>query len=213
MRLRNPVRSRFTLVEKQPRVEWRGPLWWRRLAARRTARRWAVELLRTDGWLLLDTETTGTGPAAEVVQVAVLHPSGATLFEACAHPQSAVPAAAAAIHGLTDDLLRAALPYNAVHRVLALLLAGRRVVAFNAAFDARVLSQTAARYGLEPPDANWDCAMLAYACYMGEWSRERGDFKWQRLPAAAHGAAADCRATLDLIRHMAADDRPWWRFW
>ena len=188
------------------------PVWWRRIVAQRRARRWAAQLLRSNGWVVLDTETSGVSREAEVVQVAVVHPSGTTLFEACFRPAGPVPAAAAAIHGLTDEVLEEALPYDAVHHPLRVLLEGRRVVCFNAAFDARLLAQTAAQRGLEPLEVEWDCAMLAYAAYRAEWAVERSDFKWHRLPGAAHGAAADCRATIDVIREMAAP-RPWWRFW
>jgi hypothetical protein len=68
--------------------------------------------------------------------------------------------------------------------MLAVLLSGRRVACYNAAFDARLLAQTAARYGLAPLDAlevQWDCAMVAYSWFVGEWSRERRDFRWHRL--------------------------------
>ena len=196
-------------------TDWRRvPALWRALAARRSGRLWARDLVSTDDWLLLDTETTGTRGNAEVVQVAVVHPSGSTLFEACVRPQEPMPPEAAAIHGLGDELLRGALPFPIIHQALVALLEGKRVVAYNAAFDARLLSQTAKRYGLGPLEVSWDCAMLAYASFNGEWVAERGSFKWPRLPGAAHGAAADCRATLELIRHMARrPDSPWWRFW
>jgi len=206
--------TRFMPTRARHPTGWRRLPWLWRGVARRAARRWAVDLSSSDDWMLLDTETTGTGAAAEVIQVAVLHPSGTTLFEACARPEGAVPPAAQAIHGLSAALLTPALPFHELHRPLSLLLSGRRVVCFNAAFDARLLRQTAARYGLASPEVRWDCAMLAYASFRGDWSAERGDFRWHRLPGAAHGAAADCRATLDLIRHMASDPpRPWWRFW
>ncbi|HET7771076.1 MAG TPA: 3'-5' exonuclease [Chloroflexota bacterium] len=208
---RAAFRSRFMPFAE--RTNWRRVWsWWRPRAARRAAREWALDLVRSGGWVVLDTETTGLGRDGEVVQVAVVHPSGLALFDACVHPTGPVPAAAAAVHGLTDDLLELAAPYAAVHHALAALLTGRRVVCFNAAFDARLLEQTAARHGLPPIDAQWDCAMLAYASYRGEWSDERGDFRWPRLPGAAHGAVPDCRATLDLIRQMAVPT-PWWRFW
>ena len=204
-------RSRFTPFGQ--RTNWRRMwAWWRPHAARRAARAWAADLLRSSGWLVLDTETTGLGRDAELVLVAVVHPSGQALFDACVRPSGPVPAAAAAVHGLTDDLLALAAPYAAIHPALSALLAGRRVVCFNAAFDARLLQQTGARYGLPPIDAQWDCAMLAYAAFKGEWSDERRDFRWPRLPGAAHGAVPDGRATLDVIRTIAAPTARW-RLW
>src|SRR5687768_2243975 len=83
------------------------PVWWQQVVARRRARQWAATLLRSEGWVVLDTETSGVNRDAEVVQVAVVHPSGTTLFDACVRPVGPVPAAAAAIHGLRDDVLSA----------------------------------------------------------------------------------------------------------
>ena len=62
-----------------------------------------------------------------------------------------------------------------------------------------------------------DCAMEAYAEWYGDWvwdyqARDdngplyrQGDDRWQRLPAAGHRAADDCRAVIDVLRKMATD--------
>ena len=74
------------------------------------------------------------------------------------------------------------------------------------------------RYALPALDqiAGVGCAMQAYADFYGEWSEERGRFRWQKLSAAArqmgvpvegaHRALTDCISTLGVIRSM-ADDR------
>ena len=59
--------------------------------------------------------------------------------------------------------------------------------------------------------------MLEYARFVGVWMAYKGEYKWQKLPSAQHGAIADCRATLQLLKMMAntpfsAVPRAWWQF-
>jgi hypothetical protein len=49
----------------------------------------------------------------------------------------------------------------------------------------------------------WKDVMAEYAKYVGEWNDKYGDYKWQRLPGATHGAVGDCLATLKVLRTMA----------
>ena len=47
--------------------------------------------------------------------------------------------------------------------------------------------------------------MLMYSQYVAHWSNYRRGWEWQRLPGAEHGALADCRAALEVLRTMAAE--------
>lgn len=49
---------------------------------------------------------------------------------------------------------------------------------------------------------DWDCAMLEYACYVGE-RRGRHTYRYQPL-RGGHRAVGDCRACLQVIQRMAA---------
>ena len=95
---------------------------------------------------------------------------------------------------------------------------------FHPEFDVRVIGQTARRYGLQAPqgfDLALDgsavhCAMQAYAELHGEWSAEKGRYRWQKLSAAAaqqgvtvtnaHRALGDCLMTLGVVRAMASTE-------
>jgi DNA polymerase-3 subunit epsilon len=61
------------------------------------------------------------------------------------------------------------------------------------------------------PDLNLDqlvtvhCAMQWYAQYVGEWHDYWGNYRWQRLPGGDHSALGDARATLSLLKRMAAE--------
>ena len=172
--------------------------------------------------LILDTETTGLGDDAEVVELALIDCTGAVLLDTLVRPSGPVPAEAAAIHGITDAMLAGAPTWSEIHARFCDLVEGRQVVIYNREFDVRVIRQTAHRYGLPAPqgfDLELDgsavhCAMQAYAGFHGEWSEEKGQYRWQRLSAAAaqqgvtvtnaHRALGDCLMTLGVVRAMAS---------
>jgi DNA polymerase-3 subunit epsilon len=172
--------------------------------------------------LILDTETTGLGDDAEVVELAVIDCAGAVLLDTLVRPSGPVPAEAAAIHGITDAMLAGAPTWSAIHDRFCDLVEGRQVVIYSREFDTRVISQTARRYGLPAPQGfdqvldhdRIHCAMQAYAEFRGEWSAEKGQYRWQKLSAAAaqqgvtvtnaHRALGDCLMTLGVVRAMAS---------
>ena len=188
-----------------------------REAISRQARAWLAA-----NALILDTETTGLGDDAEVVELAVIDCAGAVLLDTLVRPSGPVPAEAAAIHGITDAMLAGAPTWSEIHARFCGLVEGRQVVIYSREFDTRVITQTARRYGLPAPqgfDLALDgsavhCAMQAYAEFRGEWSAEKGQYRWQKLSAAAaqqgvtvtnaHRALGDCLMTLGVVRAMAS---------
>ena len=174
--------------------------------------------------LLLDTETTGLGDDAEVVELAVIDCAGAVLLDTLVRPSGPVPAEAAAIHGITDAMLADAPTWSEIHDRFCDLVEGRQVVIYSREFDVRVINQTARRYGLQAPQGfdlvldpgSIHCAMQAYAEFRGEWSAEKGRYRWQKLSAAAeqqgvtvtnaHRALGDCLMTLGVVRAMASTE-------
>lgn len=52
---------------------------------------------------------------------------------------------------------------------------------------------------------SWDCAMLPYSAYIGDWDDYLKSYKWQKLPGGDHSAIGDCRSTLAIINKMAGD--------
>lgn len=177
--------------------------------ARDGAIRWArawVGRAETGGCVILDSETTGTEGKDEVVQVAVINLLGETLLEALIKPTQRIPLLeVSAIHGITDEMVKDAPTFADLYPRLVGLLGDNAVIAYNAGFDRRMLKQSAAKYGLaEITAGHWMCAMEAYAEFYGEWSRHWKSFKWQPLQGGDHSALGDCRATLELIKQMAA---------
>jgi DNA polymerase III epsilon subunit-like protein len=173
---------------------------------RRKSIEWSRALLAAPSeWVVLDTETTGLGLTDEVIQIAVVAPDGSVLLDSLVRPVSRgdIPASASAIHHITIDMLAGAPTFARLAPRLAQVLGSRRIVAYNAEYDRRLLKQTALMSGGHAPQAQWECAMLAYSRFVGEWDSRKNDYRFQRLPSGDHSAAGDCRATLKLIELMA----------
>jgi len=189
------------------------------LVRRICVRCWSAEASATArGWLesdplILDTETTGLGDDAEVIEISVIDARGQVLLNTLVRPSGPIPAEASAIHGITDADVTTAPSWPQIHQHLAELVAGRLVIAYGSDFDMRLIEQTATRYGLEWQRPTTGCAMQIYAQYNGEWSDQRKTWRWLKLGVAAeacgidaggaHRALADCRMALAVIRATA----------
>ena len=167
---------------------------------------WARDLLAGGKDVyILDTETTGLSGNAEIVQVAIIDLQGSYFYETFVKPVQPIPSEATLIHGITNERLANAPKYDVVHRLLMDLLSGKKVITYNADFDIRMIYQSGKYYGYLPVIlADWDCAMLQYAAFCGEWNEYHGSYRWQSLPGGDHSAHGDCKATLELIKTMAA---------
>lgn len=173
---------------------------------RRSAIAWARWALATRNACILDTETTGLGDDAEVVEVAVQSTRGEILFESLVRPRKPIPLAATAVHHLDDAAVADAPFYLDLYGRLTAVLRKRFVIVYNAAYDRRILEQTGVGYNLPSlRPAAWHCAMLQYAKFTGVWNRDKGDYKWHKLQSGDHTALGDCRATLETIRWMAEE--------
>lgn len=174
-------------------------------AARDEAIDGARALLASDDWMVLDTETTGLGEDAEIIQLSILAPDGMVLVDTLLRPAGPIPAEAVAIHGITDAMVADAPLFADVYASLSGVLRGKRIVVFNKDFDLRMWRQTRRRYGVKGiGSTRWICAMLPYAAYCNDWSEHYGSYRWYPLPGGDHTAIGDCRATLELIKRMAA---------
>lgn len=186
------------------------PGWHPRPVDRRRSVEWAQRVLASPaGYVILDTETTGLGPTAEVIQIAVVDTAGTPLLNTLVRPLHlrSMPPDAAAIHGITMKMLDGAPTWPEVAPGLLERTTGRIIVTYNAEYDSRLIKQTASRNGGAMPLAQWDCAMLEYARFRGVWDHSKGGYRWHRLCGGDHSALGDCLATLALIRQMAGRER------
>ena len=112
--------------------------------ARQQSIHWAQKMIATppSNWLILDTETTGLDEDAEIVQICVTDGAGNVLMDnlLCA-PFGKIPAAATAVHHITDEMVKHAPSFFERYKELSALAAGRIVVIYNKAYDMRLIDQ------------------------------------------------------------------------
>ena len=193
---------------------WLGGL--HRLAGRGAKRLRAREipaLLEREDTLIVDTETTGIGRGAEVIELVAIDTTGTLRLSALSIPVGPISHESWEIHGLSLEALDAqgARPWLKVHQEFAALLRDAQwVLAWRADFDARVLRQTAAAQNLELPPIEWADVRPAYvdARPRGPHSladaMRREGLRWE---GRHHRAEADCRSVLTLMRRMAEEAR------
>jgi DNA polymerase-3 subunit epsilon len=152
--------------------------------------------------LIIDTETTGRSVTSEIIEIAVGTIAGEILYDGLVRPTSRVPSAAARIHGLTTESLSAAPTWDQVWAAVEPIVRGHLLIAYNAAFDRRMIELMAARYRLAPPPARWRCAMR-YVKSKAGWRKSLSLTDACRscgLPPGTHRAATDVIATAALLR-------------
>jgi len=175
------------------------------------ARQWAQQLLARGDFLVLDSETTGLGGDAEIVQIAIIDPQGRTLLDTLVRPVRPIPMDATHIHGITNERVADSPTFADIAPQLRTLLSGETVVIYNSDFDVRLMEQSAQARGLtyEIPifSGEYQDAMEEYSAWCGEWSQYRGNYRWQRLPGGDHTALGDARACLAIIKRMADEGR------
>lgn len=99
-------------------------------------------------WCSLDTETTGLGPYDQVLEIAVVGAEGDVWFDSKVAVDRPIPAKATAVHGLSARDLEGAPEWPVVWPRVVAAVEGALVVAWNAAFDLRLMRQTSARHGV-----------------------------------------------------------------
>lgn len=188
--------------------------------------------------LVLDTEATGLGEEAQLIEVAVMTLSGRVLLDTLVRPAIAVPREATLIHGLTDAHLTQAPTFPEVFAQLWPLLQGRTVLAYGMAFDYRLLGYNARLHGLAlPPELEREtppvqlvdgtrlhCLMQLYAQFWQEPSLDsRSQDGWRRKALAmaarqqgvtvqeTHRALPDCRLKAALVQALAGAAPATWR--
>ncbi|MEU1986135.1 3'-5' exonuclease [Nocardia sp. NPDC019395] len=193
-------------------------------ADRAAAAVWAADVLADPATVVLDTETTGLD-GAYIVEIAVTDAAGNTLLDTRVNPQIPIPEDARAVHGIGDDTVASAPTFSDILTDLTRVLAGQRVIIYNAVFDISVLRNDLDRhyrmaeptldlapnldlFTMHPAARSWlktvraECAMQWYSRWFGDWSDYWGDYTWQPL-GGGHSALSDCRAVLDRLRAMA----------
>jgi DNA polymerase-3 subunit epsilon len=172
-------------------------------------------------WVCLDTETTGRDAAVDrVIEV------GAVVIEAgqvvsrqswLIDPGCPIPAEASAVHGISDDDVRGAPPFEQVAGELLTVLEGRLPLAYNAEFDRGFLFAEFARAAVDGQAAP---ALRDEVTWLDplDWARELlKDQKSRALGEVcarlgitleqAHRASADAEAAGQVLVAFTKDER------
>ena len=160
---------------------------------------------------VIDFETTGI-EQPEVLQAAIIDGDGKPLLNNlyCPERVTAWPDAER-VHGIKPIDVQGRISFRSVvPRVTEILNAADVVLAYNAAFELRILSE----YGVRFKHDSFVDPMLMFAEVYGEWNAYHGNYRWQKLTTAAdyygydfdaHDALGDVKATLYIFRRMIAD--------
>lgn len=179
----------------------------RELAIRR-----AREIL-ADKPLYIDTETTGLGKDAEVIELAVVDDDGNVLMDQLFRPAGPIPAEAVKIHKITDAMVVNKPVWGIYWPTIRSIFFGKTLATYNADYDLRLIYQSNDRYGIRREMLNGFCVMKLYAQYRAIWDNQRNRYMWFRLDQAgadagisipnSHRAVDDTRLTRALLHWIA----------
>ena len=165
------------------------------------------ELVEREDVLILDTETTGRGQRAEIIEIALIDTTGNERYRSLCKPERPIPITAMRVHKITDRMVANATTWVDIHEMVEKLFEqAEYVLAWNADFDERMLRQTAERYELEWKYKNKLQDLLR------DYRKLRSDRLGYSLQDAcvhegvprdeskAHRALADCYSVLEVMR-------------
>ncbi|EHJ5119879.1 3'-5' exonuclease [Salmonella enterica subsp. enterica serovar Javiana] len=180
-------------------------------------------------YLIIDTETTGLDNNAEVIEIAIINMHGDVLLNSLVKPTCSIPAAVTKINNITDEMVADAPLWRDVFPVILNIIDGKKWLAWNSKFDARLIIQTGVITGYfedlpaskildiaaKINDSQID-AKAVYDQWYGEFDSKRNNFKRQSLATAAerhnvsvngaHRALADCMMVLGVLNAVCHSD-------
>lgn len=175
--------------------------------------RWADDLISQGGFVVVDTETTDLN--GYPIEVAVISSHGEILFDKRIKPPEGeqINPKALATHGILLEVLKDCPEWGAVASDFADAIKGKKVVIYNAEFDASIINRANSKYSIPFRLRNTVCAMMWYAEYHGDRDDYHGNYRWVKLVDAAqalgidtdgaHSAKGDALMTLKVVQALA----------
>ncbi len=153
-------------------------------------------------FIVLDTETTGLGSDAEIVEIAIIDAHGNALLNTLVKPSNPIPDDVIAIHGITNQMVIDAPVWADIVDQVKMVLYNYRTWAYNAQFDMRMMLQN----GWTGNIPAMDCVMKKYVDKFGigyphySLKKAANDCQITFNDLTPHRAASDCAVTLDVLR-------------
>ncbi|AJH16881.1 exonuclease domain-containing protein (plasmid) [Bacillus mycoides] len=156
--------------------------------------------INIDQFVILDTETTGLTLRDQIIDISVINLSGKILLNSLVKPTINIPAEAASIHGITNEMVHGAPSWTAIYKELREVTVGKTLLIYNAEFDLGMIENTCIANNVEFNNFKSTCVMKMYADYVDSK-------RWISLSDATeltikHRAAADCFAALELLQQL-----------
>lgn len=162
--------------------------------------------------LILDTETTGLDESDQVLELCIIDANERILFDKRFNPSVEISRGASRVHKITQDDLQNADTYDKHHDQIMSILKDKILIIFNAAFDTRLIRQTAEAHECEYTldHSMIKCAMM-YAAerygstnIYGSISLRDASFEAEidKSEIKAHSAYGDTLLTLRTIKSM-----------
>lgn len=161
----------------------------------------------------LDVETTGLRPhlGDRICEIAILRCEGPDVVDSLQYlvdPQRPMGSGAYAVHGISDEMLRGALTFEAIVKDVLSLLDGAVLVGHNARFDLNFLASELLRLHRElPPLIALDTWRLARHCYRlaGYGLGRLAQSLDIRIGGEAHRAMVDVLLTRAVMQRLIED--------
>jgi DNA polymerase-3 subunit epsilon len=162
---------------------------------------------------VIDFETTGATPAqgARATEVAICLLEGGRIVDRFASLMNAgvrVPSFITQLTGISNEMVAAAPPAEAVMREAAAFVGSRTMVAHNAAFDRQFWRSELGHCGLQAPHDFACTLLLSRRLYPDAPNHKLGTLaQWFDLPVSgrAHRALADAEVAAHLLARMQRD--------
>lgn len=156
--------------------------------------------INRDQSVIVDTETTGLTLRDQIIKICVIDITGKILLNSLVKPTINIPAEAASIHVITNEMVHDAPSWIEIYKELCEVTAGKTLLIYNAEFDLGMIENTCIANNVVFKDFKSTCGMKMYADYVDSK-------RWISLSDATeltikHRAAADCFAVLELLQHL-----------
>ncbi len=155
--------------------------------------------------VIVDTETTGSGPGARLVELGALHVRDGKViaqFQTLIDPEEAIPAYVIRIHGITNAMVKGAPRAKLVLPAFLEFVGDRCLLAHNAAFDRGIIAQELLRVGMKRPDIPMFCSVrLARKVFPQAPNHKLSTLaSYLKIPdPPSHRAIADCMTTVGVL--------------